>query len=257
MKLTGLRAQNGAVFPMRPFRTRQQLTLAAGGAVLLLIALVAILYFTILPTSAPRKLAISATTSASASASPVASGQATGSWSIAKNSVAGYRVREQLASIGAPSDAVGRTSSITGGLTLSNTGNGYSVDAGTFTVDVTTLTSDRAQRDQRIHSIGLQSDRYPTASFKLTSPIALPGTASNGQIVQVSAVGDLTIHGTTHNVTIPMTAKLSSGQIEVAGALTFPFSQFGMTPPNIGNFVTVQNNATMEFLLYFQRAGGQ
>ncbi|MDQ6709047.1 MAG: YceI family protein, partial [Candidatus Dormibacteraeota bacterium] len=102
-----------------------------------------------------------------------------------------------------------------------------------------------------------QSDRYPTATFKLTSPIALPGTASNGQIVQVSAVGDLTIHGTTHNVTIPMTAKLSSGQIEVAGAITFPFSQFGMTPPNIGNFVTVQNNATMEFLLFFQRAGGQ
>jgi polyisoprenoid-binding protein YceI len=109
-------------------------------------------------------------------------------------------------------------------------------------------------RDQRIHSIGLQSDRYPTATFKLTSPIAVPASASNGEPFQVSSQGDLTIHGTTQNVTIPLTAKLSGSQIEVAGSITFPFGQFGMTPPNIGGFVTVQNNATMEFKLIFQPA---
>jgi polyisoprenoid-binding protein YceI len=168
--------------------------------------------------------------------------------------VAGYRVREQLAFVGAPSDAVGRTSSITGSMSLAQTATGYTVTAATFTVDVSTLTSDRSMRDQRIHSIGLQSDRYPTASFKLTTPIALPATASNGQTAQISAIGDLTIHGSTQSVTIPMQAKLSGSQIEAAGSITFPFSQFGMTPPNIGGFVSVQNNATMEFQLFFQRA---
>jgi hypothetical protein len=64
----------------------------------------------------------------------------------------------------------------------------------------------------------------------------------------------MTIHGSTQAVTIPMQAKLSGSQIEVAGSLTFPFSQFGMTPPNIGGFVSVQNNATMEFQLFFQPA---
>jgi len=139
-------------------------------------------------------------------------------------------------------------------MTLAQTAAGYTVSAATFTVDVSTLTSDRSMRDQRLHSIGLQSDRYPTATFTLTSPITLPATASNGQALQVSAVGDLTIHGTTQRVTIPMSARLSGSQIEAAGAITFPFSQFNMTPPNIGGFVTVQNNATMEFALIFQRA---
>lgn len=226
--------------------------IAAAAAAGLIIAALAVLYLIVLPTSAPQKLAISA--SSSASSSPVSSEQAAGSWTVAKNSVAGYRVREQLAFVGAPSDAVGRTSSITGNMTLAQTPTGYTVGTATFTVDVSTLTSDRSMRDQRIHGIGLQSDRYPTATFKLTSPITLPATAASGQTVQASAIGDLTIHGSTQSVTIPLQAKLSGSQIEVAGSITFPFSQFGMTPPSIAGFVSVQNNATMEFQLFFQRA---
>ena len=251
MKPTGILRHNDGMFPMRPFRSRRQMLIAGGATAGLVVAALAVLFVLVLPTSAPQKLAISAS---SASSSPVASGQAAGSWTIAKNSVAGYRVREQLAFVGAPSDAVGRTSSITGSMSLAQTATGYTVSAATFTVDVSTLTSDRSMRDQRIHSIGLQSDRYPTASFKLTTPIALPATASNGQTAQISAIGDLTIHGSTQSVTIPMQAKLSGSQIEAAGSITFPFSQFGMTPPNIGGFVSVQNNATMEFQLFFQRA---
>jgi polyisoprenoid-binding protein YceI len=226
--------------------------MAAGAAAGLILAALAVLFLVVLPTSAPQKLAISA--GSSPTGSPVASGQAAGSWTIAKNSVAGYRVREQLAFVGAPSDAVGRTSSITGNMTVAQTTTGYTVSAASFTVDVSTLTSDRSMRDQRIHSIGLQSDHYPSATFKLTSPINLPATAANGQTVQVSAIGDLTIHGSTQQVTIPLQARLNGSQIEVAGSITFPFSQFGMTPPNIGGFVSVQNNATMEFQLFFQRA---
>ncbi len=252
MKPKGTLRHNHGVFPMRPFRSRRQMVIAGGTAAGLIVAAVAVLFLLVLPTSAPQKLAISA--SSSPSSSPVASGQAAGSWTVAKNSVAGYRVREQLAFVGAPSDAVGRTSSITGSMSLAQTATGYTVSAATFTVDVSTLTSDRSMRDQRIHSIGLQSDRYPTASFKLMTPIVLPPTASNGQTVQVPAMGDLTIHGSTQQVTIPMQAKLSGSQIEVAGSITFPFSQFGMTPPNVGGFVSVQNNATMEFKLAFQRA---
>jgi polyisoprenoid-binding protein YceI len=249
MKPKGTLRHNGVMFPLRSGR---QMILAVAGALALALAALAAFFFVFFPTSAPKKLAITATSSPSSS--PVAGGQAAGSWTTAKNSVAGYRVREQLGFVGAPSDAVGRTSAITGSMSLAQTATGYTVSAATFTVDVSTLTSDRSMRDQRIHSIGLQSDRYPTATFKLTSPIAVPASASNGEPFQVSSQGDLTIHGTTQNVTIPLTAKLSGSQIEVAGSITFPFGQFGMTPPNIGGFVTVQNNATMEFKLIFQPA---
>jgi polyisoprenoid-binding protein YceI len=252
MKPTGSLSQNGGMFPMRPFRSRGQMLLAGAAVLVVGIGALAALFLLILPTSAPQKLGIR--TTPTASASPLTSGQAAGSWTVAKNSVAGYRVREQLAFVGAPSDAVGRTSAITGSMTLTQAGSDYTVTAATFTVDVSTLTSDRAMRDQRIHSIGLQSNQYPKATFTLTSPVSVPAAASNGQVVKVSAVGDLSIHGTTRSLTIPMTAKLNGSQIEVAGSITFPFSQFNMTPPNIGGFVSVQNNATMEFDLLFARA---
>jgi polyisoprenoid-binding protein YceI len=169
--------------------------------------------------------------------------------------VAGYRVREQLASLSAPSDAVGRTSAITGTFTLTQSASSYTVTAANFSVDVTTLTSDQSRRDNRIHSQGLESDRYPTATFKLTTPIALPATAAAGQTITISATGALTIHGVTRTVTIPIDARLSGSQIELVGSITFPFSDFGMTPPSIGGFVSVQPNATMEFQLKLAYSG--
>jgi polyisoprenoid-binding protein YceI len=229
---------------------RTLITAIVGGGLLLGVAGVGIVYFVIFPSSSPQKLALSSPTpTASASASGSASTAGAGTWTVSSGSQAGYRVREQLASLPAPSDAVGRTSAVTGTLTLAQAASGYSVTAADFTVDVSKLLSDQSRRDQRIHSQGLQSDRYPTATFKLTAPIALTTDAASGQAVRVSATGDLTVHGVTKSVTIPIDARLTGSKIELVGSITFPFSEFGMTPPSVGGFVTVQNNATMEFQL--------
>jgi polyisoprenoid-binding protein YceI len=220
------------------------------GGLLLGAAGIGLVYFVVFAGSSPQKLALSSPTpSTSASSTNPASTAGAGTWTVTSGSQAGYRVREQLASLPAPSDAVGRTSAVTGTLTLAQSASGYSVTAANFTVDVSKLTSDQSRRDQRIHSQGLQSDRYPTATFKLTAPIALPAEAASGQAVRVSATGDLTIHGVTKSVTIPIDARLTGSKIELVGSITFPFSQFGMTPPSIGGFVSVQDNATMEFQL--------
>src|SRR5216683_131713 len=177
-------------------------------------------YWLLLGGSSPRQLIIQPASTGSpattASASP-----GVGTWTVGTGSVAGYRVREQLVGLAAPTDAVGRTSSITGSFTLAQSVAGYTVTAATFT---------------------------------LTNPIVLPAAASTGQTVHVSATGDLTIHGTTKSVTIPMDAQLTGSQIQVVGSLTFPFSEFNMVPPSIGGFVSVQDNATMEFSLLLQKA---
>jgi polyisoprenoid-binding protein YceI len=219
-----------------------------GGGLLLGAAGLGFVYFVVFAGSSPQKLALSSPTpTTSASASTSASTAGAGTWTVTSGSQAGYRVREQLASLSAPSDAVGRTSAVTGSLTLAQSASGYSVTAASLSVDVTKLSSDQSRRDQRIHSQGLESDRYPTATFKLTSPIALATDAASGQTIQVSASGDLTIHGVTKSVTIPIDARLTGSKIELVGSITFPFSEFGMTPPSIGGFVSVQNTATMEF----------
>src|SRR6266550_3494697 len=226
-----------------------------GGALLLGAVGLGIVYFVVFAGSSPQKLALSSPApSSSASTSPDSSG-GTGTWTVGSGSQAGYRVREKLAALSAPSDAVGRTTAVTGTLTLAQASSGYSVTAANFTVDVSKLSSDQSRRDQRIHSQGLQSDRYPTATFTLTSPIALAADAGDGQTIHLSATGDLTIHGVMKSVTIPIDARLTGSKIELVGSISFPFSQFGMTPPSIGGFVSVQNNATMEFQLLLTRQG--
>lgn len=225
-----------------------KLAAGVGGAVVLAAAGFGVLYFVVFAGSSPQKLGLSsATATPSIAASSSGTAAAPGTWSVSSGSQAGYRVREQLASLSAPSDAVGRTSSVHGTVTITASESTYSVSAASITVEVNTLTSDRAMRDQRIHRMGLESDRYPTATFVLASPITLPADAAAGQVVNVSATGALTIHGVTKTVTIPIQARLSGSQVELAGSITFPFSDFGMTPPSIGGFVTVQNDATMEF----------
>jgi polyisoprenoid-binding protein YceI len=226
-----------------------------GGALILGAAGLGILYFVVFAGSSPQKLALSSPTPSGAASSGASSTPGAGTWTIDSGSQAGYRVREKLASFSAPSDAVGRTTAVTGTLTLSQATSGFSVTAANFTVDVSKLTSDQSRRDQRIHSQGLESDRFPTATFKLTSPIALTADAGSGQTVRISATGDLTIHGVTKSVTIPIDARLTGSKVELVGSITFPFSQFGMTPPSIGGFVSVENNATMEFQLLLTRQG--
>jgi polyisoprenoid-binding protein YceI len=244
--------------PMNTFFShRRNLIGAAVAGVLLLGALgIGILYYAVFAGSAPQKLALSSPTpSSSASTASPASTPGAGTWTVGSGSQAGYRVREQLASLPAPSDAVGRTSAITGALSLTQSASGYSVTTVSISVDVSTLTSDKAMRDQRIHRQGLESDRFPTATFQLMTPIALPAAAASGQTIHVSATGALTIHGVTRTVTIPIDARLTGSKIELVGSISFPFSEFGMTPPSIGGFVSVQNNATMEFQLTMTRQG--
>lgn len=239
-------------------RTRRGRLLAAVGAAVGALAIgFAAVYFLVLGTTkSPAALTLgSRSTSASASTgATLQPAQVAGVWKIGSGSVAGYRVREKLGFLPAPSDAVGRTSSVTGSMTVAETAGSLTVSAAAFTVDVSTLTSDRAMRDNKIHTLGLESDRYPQATFTLTAPVAAPVNGAGGQTAQISATGQLTIHGVTRTVTIPMKAQLAGSSLEAVGSLTFPFSQFGMEPPSIGSFVSVEDNATMEFDIHLTHA---
>ena len=250
------------MLPRRPSTLSGWLLTALAASTAVVAAGFAFVYFEVFATSSPPPLTLTpqpstsaaAAQSAAATQASVAVTGLAGTWSVANGSVAGYRVREQLAFLSSPSDAVGRTSSVTGTATLTNAAGNLTVTATSFTVDVSTLTSDRSMRDERIRTIGLESDRYPTASFVLTSPITLPASASTGQQFHVSAVGRLTIHGATKTETIPLDAQLSGSQIQVVGSITFPWGDFGMQAPSVGGFVHVTDQATMEFRLNLQRA---
>ena len=209
-----------------------------------------------LPTasSTTASTAPAASTAAGTSAAPAVSsgGSVAGTWTVAADSVAGYRVREQLANLPAESDAVGRTSQITGSITLATSGSTTTLTAAALTVDTTSISSDKSQRDNRLRNEGLQTNQYPTATFTLTKPVEVPAAALAGTASDVTLTGDLTLHGVTKSVEIPAKAQLVNGTIQVAGSISFPLSDYSITAPNIGGFiVSIADTGTLEFLVNF------
>jgi polyisoprenoid-binding protein YceI len=184
-----------------------------------------------------------------ASAAAIDAASIPGTWTIGPDSVVGYRVRERLASLSADSDAVGRTNAITGTATIAASGDALSVTAADFSVDMTTVASDRRMRDNRLRNDGIQTDTFPTSTFRLTSPVAVPAAALTGGQLDVTLHGDLTLHGVTKTVDIPARAQLNGSVIQVVGSLDFPFSDFSIDAPNIGGFVSVEDHGTLEFLV--------
>ena len=237
---------------LRNMRSRRGLVVAA--ALVLVLAAGASAYFLFFTPSSPERLSVSPQPPSN-QLRPTA-GDIDGIWRPTAASVVGYRVREKLAGLPAASDAVGRTSAVTGSVRARMQGETITATDANFTADLTQLRSDEARRDNRIRTLGLETERYPTATFVSTAPIELPATILSGQTSQVGVAGDLTIHGVTRPVTIPMDVRASGAVVEAAGALTFPFSDFGMDPPNIGGFVTVESDPTLEFKLVLAKEGG-
>ncbi len=220
------------------------------------LAAIAVIYLVFFTSDSPDKLTLdtpSGSTQTTVAGSTGATTSLTGNWTVAPGSVAGYRVREKLAALPATSDAVGRTESVTGSLTVAGSGSQVTADQVNVEVDVSSLESDEDRRDNRIRTSGLETDRFPTATFTSTTPVTLPAGTSAGQPVKSEVTGNLTLHGVTKLVTIPLDVQLTGDQGQVVGSLQFPFSDFGMTPPSVGGFVTVENNATLEFKLLLAR----
>ena len=68
-----------------------------------------------------------------------------------------------------------------------------------------------------------------------------------------SAVGKLTLHGTTKSVTIPITTKDTGHAIEVQGILPVTFSDYNIDNPS-GGPASVGSTGQMEFLVNFTKS---
>jgi polyisoprenoid-binding protein YceI len=223
----------------------------AGGVLVVAIAGFAFIYFVLFPTSSPKPFKLTP----SRHTTPVPSSTSlTGTWTIASGSVAGYRVREKLGFLPAESDAVGRTSEITGHAAVVESGGTVRITAAAFKVNVYSLKSNESMRDEHIHTIGIQSATYPYATFVLTHTVSLPASTLSGKVAVAPVTGVFNIHGASRTQTLPVQMTLSNKLIQAVGSLTFPWSRFNMTAPSVGGFVSVTGHATMEFDLRLARA---
>jgi polyisoprenoid-binding protein YceI len=129
---------------------------------------------------------------------------------------------------------------------------GNQVTAAEFTVDMTKITTNAANRDRRVQS-ALETDRFPEATFTLTSPIDLGPDAATGAEVKATAKGDLTIHGVTKAVEFPLEAKLVDGTVVVVGSLDVEFSDFDVEVPSAPIVLSVEDHGVLELQLLLTR----
>jgi polyisoprenoid-binding protein YceI len=200
---------------------------------------------------APATLGLKSGSSPAGAGSPSAAGGASsvaGTWKVSTGSVVGYRVKEVL--LGQHQTAVGRTSTVTGRLTISGT----RVTAGTFTVPMDTIKSDESQRDIQFNGRIMNTATYPTGTLTLTRPITLAPLPAAGVVKKYTASGNLTLHGHTRAVTFPLSAERTAGQIEISGSIPILFADWGIPNPSFTGFVTTQNHGVLEFLLKLARS---
>lgn len=164
----------------------------------------------------------------------------------ATGSFAGYRVTEELASIGS-SEAVGRTGAVSGEMAISGT----TLNSTKITVDLKEIESDRPQRDDRVQE-ALGASQFPNAIFELTEPVELGADAADGEEVTADAPGELTINGVTNEVTVKLDAQLVDGIAVVVGSIPIALADYDIEVPSAPVVLSVSDEATIEFQLLFK-----
>ena len=170
-----------------------------------------------------------------------------GSFEDFSGSFAGYRVDEELSTIGS-NTAVGRTPDVAGSLTI----EGTELTEATVTVDLTTLESDEGFRDRAAQS-ELGTDEFPEASFVTTEAVDIgedPGEAA----IATTVDGELTLHGETLPVAADLEAELVDGVIVAAGSIEIDMPDYGLSAPVLGPVVSVSDQAEIEFQLFFTQS---
>jgi len=169
-----------------------------------------------------------------------------GTWHVGAGSVAGYRVKETL--FGASNIAVGRTSTITGSLTVA----AGKLTAGNFSVDVATVRSDRSARDDSFKIRIMEVGTYPSATFNLTQPVDIGRLASGFGHQVVNVTGNLQLHGVTKPVTFPVSVTRTGATVNVTGAIPVAFADYAIANPS-NPIAQTESNGTLEFSLNFVR----
>lgn len=161
------------------------------------------------------------------------------------SSEARFRVREQLAGRDLPSDAIGRTKSVKGQVVVGSNG-AIVLEQSRIEVDVSSLQSDQAQRDNFIKRTTLQTSQFPTAVFAPVEAKGLPSPVPTSGQVTFELIGDMTVRNVAKRVTWSTTAQFGGQQVTGSASMDFTFTDFGMLPPKAGPVLSVSEPGHLE-----------
>ncbi len=103
--------------------------------------------------------------------------------------------------------------------------------SGEFVVDATSGNSGNDGRDKKMHREVLESARYAEVIFR---PDRVEGNITPQGIITVQVHGLFVLHGSEHELTVPVQAELAGDRWTASAKFNVPFIDWGLKNP--GNF---------------------
>ena len=197
------------------------------------------------PEATPKPTPPTASPTATATTAPTDGARAVGevegvTFEVSEGSEATFTVREKLSRLPLPNDAVVRTTAVTGELHLDGRPS-------VFEIDLHKLGSDQARRDQYIRQTMFPSD--PVAVLTVDDVGSLPPGFTDGDTVTATVPGTLTLRGSDFPISFEVEARDDGEVIFIVGRTSFVWADLEIPPPNIGQFVQVEDEVKVEVLL--------
>jgi polyisoprenoid-binding protein YceI len=166
---------------------------------------------------------------------------------ITTGTTARYKVREQLAGINFPSDAVGTTQAVTGAIVVKPDGSIDSAQS-KLIVDLKSLTSDQQMRDGYIQNRTLETAKFPTMEFVPKRAVGLPSPLPAGMQAQAGfqLIGDVALHGVTKEVTWNVVATFGNELVGGRATTAIDYAMFNLTKPSLARLVSVDDKIELE-----------
>jgi polyisoprenoid-binding protein YceI len=163
---------------------------------------------------------------------------------LVEPSTARYIIREQLARLDLPNDAIGQTSDVSGMIRFDASG-GILQDS-VFTVNVSSLTSDESRRDRYLKSRALASDQYPIVKFSINEVKGLPWPLPTSGVHTLDLIGELTVKEVTKPVIWQTVVEFDSDKIVGSASVTITFEEFDMAKPRFAFIISVAEEIKLE-----------
>jgi polyisoprenoid-binding protein YceI len=157
-----------------------------------------------------------------------------------------YKVREQMAGVDFPNDAVGATPAVSGEIFIGANGQ---VDASKsrIVVDLRPLKSDKDRRDRYIQGRTLETEKFPSATLTVKALRGLATPVPTSGALNFTLVGDLEIHGVSKETLWNVIGRAENGVYTGMATTRFTFADFGMTKPRVAIVLSVDEEIVLEY----------
>ena len=150
----------------------------------------------------------------------------------------------------------GKVPELSGFIDIEEEASGGRVARGRVAVKAAAMTTGNDSRDRKMRDETLETSRFPEIVFELHSVAVEWARIRPNEAASARVQGDLSVHGQSVSLAVPVRVEISEGGVLVSGAFDLRWKAFGLKDPSFA-FVTVREPMKVSFRLRAVPAPGE